>query len=532
VDVDQPSSFPSTTRYWAAFADPLQRPIELEPALSDVPKQLVLPLPELMRIPESTAIPRNQRVFVNRHLRTSEIDWIGFDMDYTLIIYNQPEMDRLQIEKTIPRVIQRGYPEYLADIDYPIKFPIRGLMIDKKLGHVLKMDRYKIVQKAYHGLRELSVDEIHAAYHEKKIRLTAQRYHWIDTLYALSEVAMYAAIVDALEAKRFDFDYAKLFEDIRESIDECHRNFIVQAEMLKDLPRYVHRDDLLAATLHKWRSAGKKLFVLTNSGPSYTETMMDYLLGDAMSEYPSWKHYFDVLITAAAKPAFFQERRPLMERDGEILRVANGPLERGKLYENGNLHDLEAMLGVGGDRILYVGDHIYGDMLRSKKDSAWRTVMIIQEMVAEISAYEQCSKEIVTLHVLEDRRQQSEENLRLLQHRFKETSRRVESYANGSKGFVPLAVLEAEKIRIKRQIDQQRANLRSLDREIHELEMMIDKEFHPYWGSILKESHEVSSFGRQVDEYACLYTSKVSNFVNYSPLHFYRSPRERMPHEM
>ena len=74
------------------------------------------------------------------------------------------------------------------------------------------------------------------------------------------------------------------------------------------------RDPLLAQTLHKLRSAGKKLFLLTNSRWPYTEKMMTYLLGGAMSEYPTWRNFFDVVIVAATKPAFFQERRPMMER--------------------------------------------------------------------------------------------------------------------------------------------------------------------------------------------------------------------------
>ena len=34
-----------------------------------------------------------RRVFVNRDLKMSSIDWVGFDMDYTLAIYHQEEMD-------------------------------------------------------------------------------------------------------------------------------------------------------------------------------------------------------------------------------------------------------------------------------------------------------------------------------------------------------------------------------------------------------------------------------------------------------
>src|SRR5207247_1978587 len=152
----------------------------------------------------------------------------------------------------------------------------------------------------------------------------------------------------------------------RESIDEAHRDGTILEAVCADLPRYVMRDPDLAPTLHKFRSAGKKLFLLTNSRWPYTEKMMTYLLGGAMAEYPAWRNFFDVVIVAATKPAFFQERRPLMERDGEALRPAQFPLERGRVYEGGNLHELERALGVSGDQILYVGDHIYGDILRSK----------------------------------------------------------------------------------------------------------------------------------------------------------------------
>ena len=40
------------------------------------------------------------------------------------------------------------------------------------------------------------------------------------------------------------------------------------------------------------------------------------------------------------------------------------------------------------------------------------------------------------------------------------------------------------------------------------------------------------AFGQQVEDYACVYTSRVSNFLAYSPLRYFRSPRDHMPHEL
>ncbi len=498
-------------------------------------EQLALPLPEVASQPSRVGIPRARRVYVNRNLKMSGIDWVGFDMDYTLAIYNQAEMDRLSIDATVAKLIGRGYPSVLAELPHNTGFPIRGLLIDKRLGHVLKMDRYKVVQKGYHGMTQLPREQIRSLYQSRKIRPTTPRYHWIDTLYALSEVAMYASMVDGLEALGRAVDWAQLFTDIRECIDEAHHDGSIQDRVLGGLGRYVLRDPMLAPTLHKLRSAGKRLFLLTNSRWPFTHAMMTHLLGNAMPEYPTWRHYFDVIVCAASKPAFFQERRALLERDLESDSGSARPathLERGRVYEGGNLHEFERMLGVSGDRVLYVGDHIYGDILRSKKESSWRTAMIIQEMEAEVAAHGASADDLHRLGDLNARRDQLEDELRANQALFKELSRQIESAANNGADGAAMANLEVARSRVKRGVERVRSAMRQIEADSSQLEGSIDRRFHPYWGSLLKEGTEMSSFGDQVEAYACLYTSRVSNFLHYSPLQYFRSPRDLMAHEM
>jgi 5'-nucleotidase len=509
-------------------------------------QQLVLPLEDFTARAHAPGIPRPRRVFCNRNLKMTNVAWVGFDMDYTLAIYDQPAMDELSIKATLDKLIVRGYPDFIAHIPHATDFPVRGLLIDKRFGHILKMDRYKFVGKGYHGFRELSSDELRALYHSKKIRPATPRYHWIDTLYALSEASVYAAVIEALEKAGYAIDYARVFTDIRESIDEAHRDGTILNAVLGDTPHFVHKDPDLAPTLHKLRSAGKKLFLLTNSRWSYTDKMMTYLLNGAMSEYPTWRNYFDIVIVAATKPAFFQERRPLLERDGENVRPAQFPLERGKVYEGGNLLELERALGVAGDQVLYVGDHIYGDILRSKKESAWRTAMIMQELQTEILAYESCKEDFERIVELEDLHEHLEDDLRFYQGRFKELSRHLD-HAHGKANGAPAGAhsapggqthpqatgeTEAERSRVKRAVERVRGRLRQTTHELALIERRADGRFHPYWGSLLKEGNEQSSFGAQVEEYACLYTSRVSNFFSYSPQQYYRSPRDVMAHEI
>jgi hypothetical protein len=83
----------------------------------------------------------------------------------------------------------------------------------------------------------------------------------------------------------------------------------------------------------------------------------------------------------------------------------------------------------------------------------------------------------------------------------------------------------------RRSIDRLRSQLKELDAERLGLDEALDEAFHPFWGSVFKAGGEVSSFGSQVEQYAGIYTSRASNLAQYSPMHYFQSPRHRMPHE-
>ncbi|MEM7435099.1 MAG: HAD-IG family 5'-nucleotidase [Myxococcota bacterium] len=469
--------------------------------------------------------PASRRVYCNRSLRLDQIGIVGFDMDYTLAVYRQAEMDRLSIEVTISKLVERGYPQALLSMEYRTDFPVRGLLIDRKLGNVLKMDRYRYVKTAYHGFRRLTREERRRAYHTRRLRPGTERYHWVDTLYGLSEVAVYAAVIAHLERHGTSVDYAKLFADVRECADISHQDGSILDVVQADLPKFVDRDPGLGTLFHKLRSAGKRLFVLTNSGPDYTEAMMSYLLDDALGEYPSWRNYFDYIMTASKKPSFFTQKTPFTD-------VATGQEterpSRGRMYTGGNIADLRKTLGVPGDEVLYVGDHIYGDVLRAKKESAWRTAMIIQEMDDELRTLQEHAAGFERAAILDQNRTAVQDELREHQARLKKTERALQSEDN----LPGRPALEAERVRRRRSIDRLRAQLRDLDAEATSLNNSLDEAFHPFWGSSFKAGTEVSSFGNQIEQYACLYTSRASNLAQYSPMHYFQSPRHRMPHEV
>ncbi|MFW2389897.1 MAG: HAD-IG family 5'-nucleotidase [Polyangiales bacterium] len=484
-----------------------------------------LPAPEF-ESPTGSVFPPpvGRRVYCNRNMRLDQVKAVGFDMDYTLAIYRQEEMDRQSIEATVSKLVDRGYPEELRSMKYRTDFPIRGLLIDRKLGNVLKMDRYRYVKTAYHGFRKLSREERRHAYHTRRLRPGTGRYHWVDTLYSLSEVAVYAAVVDHVDTHGGSLDYGQLFSDIRECADISHQDGSILDAVLDDLPKYVRRDPELGLMLHKLRSAGKRLFLLTNSGPDYSESMMSFLLDEALEEYPSWRNYFDYICTASKKPDFFTGKAAFVDAE---TGAETRKIERNGIYTGGNITDFQRSFGYAGDQVLYVGDHIYGDVLRAKKESTWRTAMIIQEMDDELRVLREHSISFERADSLEQTRGAIQDQLREQQARLKRVERKLGEEELGHEK----ASWEAKRVLHRRSIDRLRAQLKELDAERLELNDALDQAFHPFWGSLFKAGGEVSSFGNQVEQYAGIYTSRATNLIQYSPMHYFQSPRHRMPHE-
>ncbi|MBK7539003.1 MAG: HAD-IG family 5'-nucleotidase [Myxococcales bacterium] len=480
-------------------------------------------------------VPRRNRVFCNRNLRMNQIEMIGFDMDYTLALYHQAKLEELSIELTLGKLIDKwGYPTEIKGLTYDPQWAIRGLMVDRQLGNVFKMDRHSYVGRCYHGYRRLTVDERRAAYGNEKINLSSDRYEWIDTLFGLPEVVMYIAMVDWTDRHGPGSGlppYDRLFGDIRTAIDEAHRDDTLKSVIKSKLPDYIVKDPMLAETLHKLRSAGKKLFVLTNSLWDYTDAVMSYLL-DGERKASSWRSYFDYIIVGGNKPAFFNEQRTFAVVDPATNKLVPGEvkqLSRDKVYQGGNVMDFEAMTQIRGDRVLYIGDHIYGDILRLRKHHMWRTAMVLQELEREIAVADRLEAQIRDLDLLDRRHRNLESEIDYQVMRQKKIQRLLDEDATNP---AMRSKLEEAKRSTRAVLESWRDRASLMNAEVDALEAKVDRTYNPYWGSCLREGNENSRFGEQVNDYADLYTSRVSNVGHYSPLRYFRAPRRPMPHEI
>ena len=479
-------------------------------------------------------VPRKNRVFCNRNLRMDTIEMIGFDMDYTLALYHQDKLEQLSIELTLTKLIEKhGYPEAIRGLHYDPTWAIRGVMVDRKLGNVFKLDRHSHVGRCYHGFRELGHEQRKATYRNEKINLSDDRWEWIDTLFGLPEAVMFTTIVDWADRQTGTVDYDKLFGDIRTAIDEAHRDDTLKSVIKANLPDYIVKDPLLGETLHKFRSSGKKLFLLTNSLYDYTSVVMRYLHAGERTAYPTWRNYFDIVIVGGAKPAFFNELRPFMQIDPATgTPISNGEIKhltRDKIYQGGNVVAFEQMTGIRGEQVLYIGDHIYGDILRLRKQHMWRTAMVLQELEREISVSDRLEAQIEDLDLLDRRHRNLESEIDYQTLRLKKIQRLLEDQSTSAE---LRARLEDERKQMRASVDGLRDRAGLMDAEVDSLEARIDRAYNAHWGSCLREGNENSRFGEQVNDYADLYTSRVSNFGPYSPLRYFRAPRRPMPHEV
>ena len=350
-------------------------------------------------------VPYSRRVFCNRNLRLDRTRFIGFDMDYTLARYTTA-IEHLQAEMVLDRMVSKyGYPRQVLEARYDPGFAIRGLTVDLPNGNVFKMDRHRYVGRIWHGDKPLDKDLRERIYTNRKITPSDPRFVMVDTLFSLPEISLYCQLVayfDALGDDASKPTYEKLWVDLREAMDSLHRDDSLKQNIRADLASYIIRDDELGETLHRFRSSGKKLFLLTNSEPEYTEAVMSFLFDGIDDSYPSWRDYFEFVLTSARKPSFFQSDEPFNATDNPTAEVS--VLRRGHLYTGGSFVELARLTGMMGEDVLYVGDHIYGDILRSKIHTHWRTAMVVQEMERELEQIQSCRADLDALAVLEEQR--------------------------------------------------------------------------------------------------------------------------------
>jgi HAD superfamily 5'-nucleotidase-like hydrolase len=464
--------------------------------------------------------PHARGIFCNRTLNLRAIRAIGYDMDYTLVHYRVDEWERRAYEHLRRKFADLGWP--VADLSFDPTFIVRGLVIDTELGNIVKANRFGYVKRAVHGTRQLDFEAQRRVYARAIVDLSEPRWVFLNTLFALSEACMYAQLVELLDARALPevLGYADLYARTRQLIDEAHVEGMLKADILANPDRFVERDEDAALALLDQQRAGKKLLLITNSEWGYTRALMQYAFDPYLPDNTTWRDLFELIIVQARKPEFFSSRSPVFEivsEDG-LLKPVLG-LRTGGAYVGGHASLVEQHLGVSGDQILFVGDHLFADVHVSKNVLRWRTALVLRELEGDLQAEETFDDDRERLQRLMAAKEELEYavcQIRLWQQRARS--------GYGPPPPRPAAVLDAEHADL-------RAQLEALDDEIAPLAGRAGEISNARWGPLMRAGNDKSHLARQVERYADIYTSRVSNFLFHTPYIFLRSPRGTLPHD-
>jgi 5'-nucleotidase len=461
---------------------------------------------------ESFQIDLHHRVFVNRTLNLNSIKLIGFDMDYTLVIYHEKELEALAFEGAVDVLVrERGYPEAIRSLKFSSEKIIRGLVADKKLGNLVKINRFGYIKAALHGDRFYTLEEQKRLYADEIVSLHSSRYEMAHTMFSLANCSLFCQLVDRAELGK---SFEDLYNDIRESLDQIHRDGSLKAKILKNPEKYIQLNPEYAATLQMLRDSGKKLALITNSEWSFTQEVMSFSFDRYLPAGQTWRDLFRVVVVDAAKPVFFTEEHKFFEviPESGLLRNTGGKIREGAVYQGGNSAAIEKLFGLSSSEILYVGDHIYSDVYQSKKNCRWRTMLVITELDEELISSERGADLLEQIREWMSKKERRELELDQVQKR----------RFLGTSWVAELAQLSDEEVldrsaRLKEEI-------MSLDQELGRKVNAYNALFNPYWGELLWAGNDKSHFSTIIERYACVYSSRVSNLLYYSASHYFRPP--------
>lgn len=438
-------------------------------------------------------------VFVNRTLNMRKISHIGLDMDHTLIRYNTQNFEALVYQYVIDELIAyQGYPETLRTLKFNIERAIRGLVIDCQQGNILKLNRFGAIRTSFHGTQPIHHQEQKRIYHSKYVDLNDSNYIAVDTSFSIAFCVLYGQIIDLKDQSTDAWpSYQVMAHDVLKAVDTVHAKGDLKKHIRENLATFVYQDPDIVAGLQHYLDHGKKIFILTNSDYAYTQVLLDYALTPFLKPGQHWRSLFEYIITASNKPRFFYDNLSFLSVDphtGNLQNIRHA-ITPG-VYQGGNATQFTHDLALSGDEILYIGDHIYGDILRLKKACNWRTALVVDDLGHELKA-------------------QTE-------------TRSLEQ--NITQAMIKKTALEEERLYASAK-EPLTHDLEQLDHRLTQWLEAKKTHYNPYWESPFRAGAEETYFTYQVERYACIYMEKLADLFAHPPMTYFRASKRSLPHE-
>ncbi len=453
-------------------------------------------------------------VYVNRTLNLKKIKYIGLDMDHTLIRYNSANFEALAHKVMLEKLVhEKGYPSEILALKFDFDRAIRGLVIDKLRGNVLKLSRHAAIRVSYHGLEPMDYRVQQQLYKSTYIDLGDPGIDTVDTTFSIAFAGLFLQLVDLKNKSMKETlpSYLQLANDLAVVLDLGHRDGSIKNVVRANVDRFVLKDPETIQGLEKFKRHGKKVFILTNSDFHYTKMLLDHTVNPFLKDHSSWESLFDMVITLAGKPRFFYDRLPFLKIDPQTGTMTNleTKLHSG-VFQGGCAQTLTADLGLNPDEILYIGDHIYGDIVRLKKDCAWRTALVVEELESEMKKMKKAAPFVDEINKLMDEKLPLEAQLDEL------ISTKIETGSTATSA----------------DIDRLMKQVQELDQKIKPLIIRQQEVFNPFWGEVMRTGIEESYFAFQMERFACIYMSRISDFLSMSPRTYFRSSKRLLAHDL
>ena len=93
--------------------------------------------------------------------------------------------------------------------------------------------------------------------------------------------------------------------------------------------------------------------------------------------------------------------------------------------------------------------------------------------------------------------------------------------------------------KIEKHADVNESAIEGLQKTISEIDAQISQYikkqqalYNDHWGQLMRAGNEESYFAYQLDRYACVYMTMISDLLELSPRTYFRAPRRPLSHEL
>lgn len=241
------------------------------------------------------------RVYVNRTLNLKRINYIGFDMDHTLIRYNSRAFEELTHKILLEKLIaDKGYPDLIRHLKFDFDRSIRGLVIDIHRGNILKLSRHAAIRVSYHGLTPITYSQQRKLYKSAYVDLGDPGFDIVNTTFSIAFCGLFAQLVDLKDQSEHQTlpDYGMIADDLNSCLDKAHRDGSLKDVVAQNLDDYILKDESVVRCLERYKAHGKKVFIVTNSDFHYTKLLLDYSINPFL-QGQTWE---DFLKSSSPRP--------------------------------------------------------------------------------------------------------------------------------------------------------------------------------------------------------------------------------------